>query len=98
MRERVMTLTTDFPKVWHDPHTTDRDRKRMIRLLIDDVTLIKTLQGIVLHVRFRGGNTKTLTLPALQRSWQAWQTSPQVVAEIDRLLDEYLSLIHISEP
>lgn len=89
MRERVMTLTTDFPKVWHDPHTTDRDRKRMIRLLIDDVTLIKTLQGIVLHVRFRGGNTKTLTLPALQRSWQAWQTSPQVVAEIDRLLDEY---------
>jgi len=40
-RARILALATDFPRLWHDPHTPDRERKRMIRLLIDDVTLIK---------------------------------------------------------
>jgi DNA invertase Pin-like site-specific DNA recombinase len=88
VRSRVMALTTDFPAVWRDPRTTDRDRKRMLRLLIEDVTLLKTTQAITLQVRFRGGSTKTLTLPALQNSWQAWTTRPEIITEIDRLLDD----------
>jgi hypothetical protein len=66
VRTRVMALTTDFPAVWHDPGTTDRDRKRLLRLLIEDVTLLKSAKAITLQVRFRGGSTQTLTLPALQ--------------------------------
>ena len=40
-RARILALATDFPRLWHDPHTPDRERKRMVRLLMDDVTLIK---------------------------------------------------------
>ena len=40
-RSRILALTTDFPKLWKDPKTPDRERKRMARLLIEDVTLIK---------------------------------------------------------
>src|SRR5437867_1159860 len=54
VRAQVMALTTDFPAMWRNLRTTDRDRKRMIRLLIEDVTLIKTPQQIGLQVRFRG--------------------------------------------
>jgi DNA invertase Pin-like site-specific DNA recombinase len=89
VRTRVMALTTDFPAVWRDPRTTDCDRKRLLRLLIEDVTLLKSAQEITLQVRFRGGSTQTLTLPALQNSWQSWTTPPEVVAEIDRLLDDH---------
>ena len=40
-RERIRELATDFPRLWNDPQTPDRQRKRMIRLLIEDVTLSK---------------------------------------------------------
>jgi hypothetical protein len=37
-REKIRALATDFPRVWNDPETPNRERKRMIRLLIEDVT------------------------------------------------------------
>jgi DNA invertase Pin-like site-specific DNA recombinase len=89
VRARVLALTTDFPRVWQAPQTTDRDRKRMVRLLVEDVTLIKTPHHVTVQVRFRGGRITPLTLPAAQRSWQTWQTAPEIVAQIDQLLDDY---------
>jgi hypothetical protein len=59
-RARIGALATEFPRLWQDPNTPDRERKRMVRLLIEDVTLIK--QGaITLHVRFKGGATQTIS-------------------------------------
>jgi DNA invertase Pin-like site-specific DNA recombinase len=40
-RERILALTQDFPAAWRDAKTAQRDRKRMLALLIEDVTLIK---------------------------------------------------------
>src|SRR5215467_8289030 len=60
----------------------------MIRLLLEDLTLIRGEQ-ITVHIRFKGGATKTLTLPLPLRSWQGWETIREVVDEIDRLLDQY---------
>jgi DNA invertase Pin-like site-specific DNA recombinase len=88
VREQIMALATDLPRVWNDPYTTDHDRKRLLRLLVEDVTLIKT-HAITIHVRFRGGVTQTLVIPAAQRIWQTWETAPEVVQTIDALLDQY---------
>ena len=88
VRAQVMALSTDFPKVWNDPHTTDRDRKRLVHLLVEDVTLIKSHE-ITLQMRLRGGATHTLTIPEPQRSWQTWVTPPEVIQLIDTLLNEY---------
>ena len=41
MKERVAALVADLPRVWNDPRTPARDRKRMLRLLIEDVTLLR---------------------------------------------------------
>src|SRR5262249_2582147 len=38
-REDVLGLARDFPAVWNHPRTTSRDRKRMLRLLIEDGAL-----------------------------------------------------------
>ena len=56
LKHRIRSLATDFPALWANPHTAQRDRKRMVRLLVDDVTLHKT-DRIHLHVRLRGGQT-----------------------------------------
>jgi hypothetical protein len=61
-RANIATLAQDFPRIWENPNTPDRERKRLVRLLLEDVTLIKT-EEITAHVRFKGGITKTLTLP-----------------------------------
>jgi DNA invertase Pin-like site-specific DNA recombinase len=53
-KARIRALAADFPALWSDPATPQRERKRMARLLIDDVTMTKT-DRIHLHVRFRGG-------------------------------------------
>ena len=53
-KSRIAALATDFPRLWQDPQTPDREKKRMVRLLIEDVTLLKREQ-INMHVRFKGG-------------------------------------------
>jgi len=87
-REQIFALATDFPRLWNDPKTPQRERKRMMRLLIEDVTLTKG-DEIAVGVRFRGGATRTLTLPIPPTAWELRQTSKQVVAEIDTLLDDH---------
>jgi len=85
-KAQVLSLATDLPRLWRDPTTTWRDRKRLIRLVIEDVTLIKDRQ-ITVHVRFKGGACQTLTFPTPLPSWALRKTKPEVIAEIDRLLD-----------
>jgi hypothetical protein len=87
-RQRILALTTDFPAVWHAPQTPQRERKRMLALLIEDVTLIKR-QQITAAVRFRGGATTTLTLPRPRTAQELRATSDPVRQEIDALLNEH---------
>ncbi len=87
-RQQIVALATDFPRLWHDPKTPQRERKRMVRLLIEDVTLTKG-DEIAVGVRFRGGVTQSISLPLAQNAWQLRQTSAQIIAEIDVLLDDH---------
>lgn len=87
-RSEVLNLATDFPRLWHDPKTPHRERKRMARLILEDVTLIKR-EGITMHVRFRGGATRTLRLPIPLRSYEMRRTDPRVVKEIERLFENH---------
>jgi hypothetical protein len=87
-REKILSLTSSFPKLWANPKTPQRERKRMIQLLIEDVTLVKA-DIITANVRFKGGATRELTLPLPLFPWEEWKTSEEVLADIDRLLDNH---------
>lgn len=87
-RAEILALATDFPRLWNSPETQDRERKRMVRLMVEDVTLLKG-ERITAHVRFKGGASRTLSLPIPPPAWLLRQTAPVVVQEIDRLLDEH---------
>jgi DNA invertase Pin-like site-specific DNA recombinase len=87
-RAAILSLASSFPQLWRDPATPDRERKRMVRLLLEDVTLTRG-DCITLHLRFKGGAHRTIQLPLPLRSWEQRQTSNEAVAEIDRLLDLY---------
>jgi DNA invertase Pin-like site-specific DNA recombinase len=87
-RQRIRALATDFPRLWNDPRTPSRERKRMMRLLIEDVTLSKD-GAIIAHVRFKGGACQTLTLARPLPAWEARMTDGEVVAQIDQLLNNH---------
>ncbi len=87
-KARVRKLATDFPALWSDPATPQRERKRMARLLLEDVTLVKN-DRIHLHVRFRGGQMTSVVIPLAPNAWQARQTDPDILALLDRLLDDH---------
>jgi hypothetical protein len=87
-KEQLLSLANDFPRIWNDPAVEPRERKRILRLLIEDVTLI-TGETIQVHVRLRGGVTRTLTVSKPLPIAQIRKTKPGLVAEIDGLLDHY---------
>ncbi|PZH15455.1 hypothetical protein C1I97_08175 [Streptomyces sp. NTH33] len=87
-RDRVTALARDFPALWADPETPDRERKRLVRLLVTDVTLVRAEQ-ITAHVRLTGGQEHTLVRPVPLASWQIRQTPAEVVAAVDELLDDH---------
>lgn len=87
-QKRILELGKDFPELWKNPKTPIREKKRMVRLLIEDVTLIKG-DEIKAHVRFKGGASKTLNIPLPPKGWQHALTSSDVVKQIDELLNNY---------
>ena len=87
-RAEILALATDFPRLWADPQTPDRERKRMVRLLLEDVTLRRDAE-LSAQVRFKGGAARTLRLALPLPSGSAHQTPPEVVREVDRLLEEH---------
>ncbi len=87
-KARVRQLAGDFPTLWADPATPDRERKRIARLLIQDVTLNRSDQ-IYLHVRFRGGQSQTLTLPLPTPVGELRKTPAELITKINQLLDDH---------
>ena len=86
-KAQILALAEDFPRLWNNPATSDRDRKRMARLILEDVTLNRDEILISVQVRFKGGATKSLSLPMPPNAWQLRKTKAEIVAEIDRLLE-----------
>jgi hypothetical protein len=87
-REAILALTGDFPRLWQDPSTPDRERKRIARLLLEDVTLTKAKE-ITLGVRFKGGATTVLNVPLPHPYWELHRLDPAVIEEIDHLLEHH---------
>jgi DNA invertase Pin-like site-specific DNA recombinase len=86
--EVMLGLPCDFAAIWRDPRTADRERKRIVRLLIEDVTVQKDEQ-IVARLRFKGGATRTLTVALPPAFAQSRLTPTETLAEIDQLLDQH---------
>lgn len=83
-RDRIHALTADLPRVWHDRRTPMRERKRMLRLLIEDVTLSRD-RAITIQIRWKGGATTTLERPLPQAAYDLRRT-PAAIVEMIRAL------------
>jgi DNA invertase Pin-like site-specific DNA recombinase len=89
-KKEIIALATDFPLLWNNPKTSHQDKKRIVRYLIDDVTVAKTTdRSILVQVRFKGGATKTLGVLAPKPATELFRTSREIIDRIDTLLNTY---------
>ena len=88
-RKQIMDLVKDFPKIWNDPATTNQQKKRIIRLLVEDVTLTRNCKIVKMQIRFKGGMTKTLQTSVPLSAWEDKKTDQKIIAEIDELINHY---------
>jgi DNA invertase Pin-like site-specific DNA recombinase len=82
-REQILHLAEDFPRIWQDPQTPARERKRMARLLLEDVTLTRGQGHITAQIRYKGGAHESIQVPIHRRR------DPRAVAVVDGLLQDH---------
>jgi DNA invertase Pin-like site-specific DNA recombinase len=79
-------LISDFPKIWSDPTTSSKEKKRIARHVLEDVTITTDTSKIILGIRFKGGYTRALEIPKVKRNLNQVNAEKAAVSEIKELL------------
>ena len=88
-RDQVLALARDLPRLWHAPETSSKDKKRILQLLIDDITVEKPERYVaLLHVRWQGGICEDLKLELPRPSGERWRHSESLVKKVRKLAEE----------
>jgi len=89
-KKEIIAMATDFPRLWNNPKTSHQDKKRLVRYLIEDVTVTKSAErDIIIQVRFKGGAAKTLSVPAPLPATELYKTNQEIIDRVDALLENH---------
>jgi len=63
-RAEILALAKDFPRLWSASTTSAKDKKRLLRLLVKDITVERLTEPrrVLLHVRWQGGACEDLAV------------------------------------
>jgi DNA invertase Pin-like site-specific DNA recombinase len=89
-RERLLAFGTDLGRGWSAPTTTDRDRKQLLRCLIEEVIIDANREErrATLTIRWRGGAITELAV-TLPKPQPAIRTDKDTIALLERLAAHY---------
>ena len=100
-KQAILALGDDLGAVWDAPTTTDKDRKQLLRTLLDEVniTLHRDDPGphADLVLRWKGGAISELTVP-LRRRQPKIRTDEDTIDLIRRLAVHYPDADHRRDP
>src|SRR6516164_5660066 len=90
-KQQILQLGKDFPRLWKAPTTSACDRKRMLRLLIHDITVVKGAEPKLLHlqIRWQGGATETIDVRRQPNRAEAVRYPDTFVAKIRTMAERY---------
>jgi DNA invertase Pin-like site-specific DNA recombinase len=89
-REQLLALGGDLRRVWAAPTTSDRDRKQLLRTLIDEVILDvqREQDQATVTIRWKGGALTELAVPLL-RHQPTIRTAEDTITLLERLAVHY---------
>jgi DNA invertase Pin-like site-specific DNA recombinase len=84
-------LGNDLERVWTAPSTSDRDRKELLRTLLEEVIVQvdRPVAQAQLTVRWRGGALTELAVPLPRSTYQPLRTDEETLALLRRLAVHY---------
>lgn len=90
-KAQVLALARDLPRLWRASTTSAKDRKRMLRLLIRDITVEKlsATRQAVLHIRWQGSACTDTTVDLPKPAADAMRY-PAAFVERVRVLSQHL--------
>jgi excisionase family DNA binding protein len=83
---RAQTLGQDLEVVWRAPTTTNRDRKRLLRALIEEVQFRTDEKHHRVRVVWKGGAVTDRELVRFRPSDQSWHKTAEEIVELVRTL------------
>ena len=90
-RQHIDALGSDLRQVWAASTTTDRDRKELLRTLLEEViiTVVRAESRAQLTLRWRGGTLTTIALPLPRSNPRGIRTDEETIALLPRLAAHY---------
>jgi hypothetical protein len=89
-REDVLKLAQDLPRLWKSKATSTKDKKRILQLLIRDITVEKPERGkAILHLRWQGGWNEDLDVDLPRPAAVRWRHSDTLVQRVRELAQTY---------
>ncbi len=92
-RAAILALGDDLHQVWDAPATTDKDRKQLLRTLLDEVNITihrdHDSGRAELILRWKGGAISELTIPIKRTPQRRLRTSEDTIGLVRRLAVHY---------
>ncbi len=89
LKSDIMKISNDFPKIWNSENICFREKKRMLRLLIEDVTVKNSAKKVIVGIRFKTGTSKTLFIEKKLPICEVRKTRKHIVRLVDRLTEDH---------
>jgi len=90
-REQLEALARDVPALWAADSTSEKDRKRLLRALVADVTITSQPEGrdVAVGIRWRTGAAEQHTIKRPPSINDTTRTAPATIALITRLASQH---------
>jgi excisionase family DNA binding protein len=85
-RDEVLRLAQNLPKLWHNTAAAWKDKKRILQLLISDITVKKPEQHVaLLQVRWQGGVCDEIRVNLPKSTNERWRHDEALVERVREL-------------
>lgn len=83
-KDKILAITEDLPLLWKAPTTRAKDRKRMLRLLIKDITveMLTESRKVILHVRWQGGTCEDIICDLRPKANDKYRYSKEIITKV----------------
>jgi DNA invertase Pin-like site-specific DNA recombinase len=90
-KKELMSLAEDLPRLWRSSTTNSKDRKRILRLLIKDITVEKltTSKQIVLHLRWQGGACEDIAVDIPPKYYEQIRYGDEIIEKVRALAEDH---------
>lgn len=86
-KKNIIDLAYDLPQLWHAKTTSAKDKKRILRLLIKDITIAVDLtrKSVLLNIRWQGGALENVEIDLPKKCHEKWRHPQELIDQVREL-------------